>query len=156
MRTLVLVFVFVGSAFGCECRTPSVSVALERASIVFRATIVELRPSDRPSALHGMVEDTQKVIRFKVIRVWKGNIGETFEMPALLETTACWGFWPDFVKIGNELLVYASPFSNTTEYVTDVCTRTRLAKDASSDFRQLGLGEDPKRRVQMGRPAQRQ
>jgi len=64
-------------------------------------------------------------------------------MPALEETSACVGFWPPFLKVGNDLLVYASRIQGHSEYFTNICTRTALAADAK-DFDELGPGEEPK------------
>jgi hypothetical protein len=62
-------------------------------------------------------------------------------MPELRETGACVGFWSNHLRVGNDLLVYASQLKGS--YVTDICTRTQFAKDAGEDFSQLGLGLPP-------------
>ena len=77
------------------------------------------------------------MVVFKVTRVWKGDVGQEFEMPAIEETSACIGFWPSFLKVGEDLLVYASRFGGS-EYKTAICGDQKLAKDADNDFKTLG------------------
>jgi len=67
-------------------------------------------------------------------------------MPALRETSACIGFWPDLLEVGNDLLVYADrhpPNSKEGAYFTSICTRTRMWKEAREDLRELGAGKAP-------------
>jgi len=80
---------------------------------------------------------------FSVDRVWKGNVPPMFEMPALEEGAACAGFWPNLLKVGKNLLVYAKRFPDGTDYLTDICTRTAEA-GRSTDFAKLGSGRAPK------------
>ena len=113
--------------------------------MIFRGTIIELRDSGKGvNNAGGWYRDTGKIAVFRVTRVWKGDVEETFEMPAIEETSTCMGFWPSHLKVGNDLLVYASRFSKSGPYVTDICTRTALAKDAK-DFGELGPGSEPKK-----------
>ncbi len=63
-------------------------------------------------------------------------------MPASEETTGCWGFWPPFLKIGKEFLVYAWRFSGTGPVVTTICSRTHLVQH-SRDLKALGPGKRP-------------
>jgi hypothetical protein len=132
-------------AYGCDCQIMSIAVAKAQAEVIFRGTIIELRESrKRLDYLAAFGRDTGKIAVFRVTRVWTGEVGETFEMPAVAETAACWGFWPSFLKVGNDLLVYASRFPGGAEYSTNVCTRTAVAKD-TKDFDELGPGAEPKK-----------
>jgi hypothetical protein len=67
-------------------------------------------------------------------------------MPALLETSACWGFSSSHLKIGNDLLVFAFrvPGETSSESVleTTICSRTALVK-GNRDLEELGLGYAP-------------
>ena len=54
-------------------------------------------------------------------RVWKGDVPQTFEMPAKKEMADCEGFAEDFLKGGTDLLVYA--FKSQGEYVVTICSR---------------------------------
>jgi hypothetical protein len=118
----------------CDCAgTLTVNEAKKLAAVVFRGTITALRNSD----------SGERSVVFRVTRVWKGNVSEIFEMPAFEETTACLGFRPSFLSIGNELLVYASPEGSPPAYFTRGCTRTALAKN-SKDFEKLGRGKTPR------------
>jgi hypothetical protein len=126
---------------------PSGAYTRAYAEVVFRGTIIALRDTKTSSKIAGAVRDLKKVAVFRVTRVWKGDVGEAFEMPAVEETSMCIGFWPPFLKIGNDLVIYARRLQGQPEYYTDICTRTMPANDASKfkDFDKLGLGEEPKK-----------
>jgi hypothetical protein len=145
MRSLLLaVFAFQSvSAYACSCVAITVDQARSDAEVVFRGTITDLRDADHPPAIGPLlVRDTKKVAVFSVSRVWKGQVGPIFEMPAVEETSACTGFVPSLLKIGNDLLVYAKRFPGTSEYYTNICTRTGFAKVAK-DLDELGPGTEP-------------
>ena len=123
----------IGSA--CSCAAPSVAEAKKYADVVFRGVITEIK---------------DQTVFFHVSRKWKGQVSRTFTMPEFRETSACLGFWPSLLDVGNELLVYAQwlppksePKSEGGAYFTSICTRTRLAKDAREDFSKLGPGSSP-------------
>ena len=121
---------------GCDCVEISVGQARSRAEIIFRGRITGFR--DRGDGGSNVV--------FAVDRVWNGNIPETFEMPALKESVACLGFWPAFLKIDNELLVYAYRLEKPSgNYLTDICSRTAVA-EKTKDFAVLGAGHAPRKR----------
>lgn len=129
----------------CDCSDPPLQEARARADVIFRGTIVALRPSTGPQGF-GDTFDTGKIAVFHVARFWKGKLGPTFEMPALEETSACWGFWPSLLKVGNDLLVFAFRVQNETNgtfwYETTVCSRTAPAKE-NRDLEELGAGSEP-------------
>jgi len=140
MRTLVqfsiLLSLSTGICSACSCAISTTRVAKDEAGVVFRGTITALRDAGK--------SDPKKIAIFRVSRVWKGEVGQTFEMPAVEETSMCVGFWPSLLKVGNDLLVYAKQWPRSAEYYTTICTRTRLVKDAKEDFDDLGPGETPK------------
>jgi hypothetical protein len=139
MRILLLV-VLARTAFGCDCVAPSVRGAKKHAEVVFRGTIIGFRGSTVDDA--GLIGPA-KIAVFRVTRVWKGQVGPDFEMAAFAEGAACIGFWPSFLRVGNDLLVYAYQI-NGPPYITDICSRTQLAS-ATKDFTQLGPGHEPKK-----------
>lgn len=67
-------------------------------------------------------------------------------MPALLETSACWGFSASHLRIGNDLLVFAfrvpGETSSASILETTICSRTAIAK-GNRDLEELGLGYAP-------------
>jgi hypothetical protein len=140
VRILTLALASLGVAHACECSDPTVLVAKQRATVVFRGTITALRPTGKRPAFDG---DTGKIAVFRVSRVWKGEVGQTLEMPAAEEAGGCWGFAPQFLKLGAELIVYARRLAGM-EYETNVCSRTQFVKYAAEDFKELGPGEEPK------------
>jgi len=119
-------------ARACDCSAPTVNEAKKDAQIVFRGTITAFRDSN----------NRERFAVFHVSRVWKGKVPQTFEMLAFEESVACLGFWPQFLSVGNDLLVYAFPLGSPPAYFTSFCTRTSLAKD-SKDFEKLGRGRAP-------------
>jgi hypothetical protein len=119
-------------ALGCSCGGLSVNQAKKDAEVVFRGTITDISAG--------------KVV-FRVDRVWKGNVGRTFDMPEFIEGAACLGFHGWMLKAGNDLLVYASRLhrsSDDEDYFTSICTRTNLSSDAGEDFKKLGKGKPPR------------
>ncbi len=84
---------------------------------------------------------------FRVVRVWKGDVRATFDMPEFRETSACLGFWPKHLRVGADLVVYANrlpPGAKDAEYFTDICTRTRFTNEANEDIAKLGAGWRPR------------
>jgi hypothetical protein len=109
-----------GSAYACGCTEPSVQAKKEHAEAIFRGTIIALRGSKATAETpYALFRDTGKVAVFRVSQIWKGDVGETFEMPAVEETSACVGFWPDYLTIGSDLLVYAGRIGSW--YYTGIC-----------------------------------
>jgi hypothetical protein len=145
--SLLIALMAVPVAYGCDCSEPTVQESKKRSTVVFRGTIIALRDTAIKSELNGDGE-TGKIVVFRVTRVWKGNVGTMFEMPGVLETSACWGFAASrFLTIGNDLLVYASRFPGGVQYFTNICSRTRFVKYAAKDLEELGPGEEPKASV---------
>ena len=144
IRLLMAALASLSLAGACECSDPTVQNAKERANVIFRGTITALRPL-RPTDKRvwiGDPGDTGKIAVFRVARVWKGEVGPVFEMPAIQEGGGCWGFAPQFLKLGTELIVYA--FRVEGAYFTGICSRTNLPKFATKDFEELGPGEPPR------------
>ncbi len=120
------------SALGCECVPVSLSEAKAMAELVFRGTITDIRGGK---------------VSFRVDRVWKGDVGRTFYMPDFPESSACTGFLPKWLRVGNDLLVFAARlhrYSGDNDYFTNICTRTSLASEAGNAFEKLGRGRLPR------------
>jgi hypothetical protein len=143
MLRAVTVLLFASSAtWACSCREITVKEASDHADVVFRGTIVSFRDSAKDFGIPGVFKGTKKLAVFHVTRVWKGDVGQTFEMPAVEELAACTGFWSKFLKEDTELLVYANRARRDSEYYTSICTRTALASK-SKDYEELGSGKEP-------------
>ena len=136
LRLLAALAVSAAMALACDCEAPPVKDKLALSDVVFRGTIVALRDAKPGDSYQG------KIAVFRVMRVWKGSVTSVFQMPAFLETSACIGFWPSFVYVGSELLVYASRLGG--EYMTSICGDHLQVKDADADLRVLGAGSPPK------------
>ena len=87
-----------------------------------------------------------RTVLFRVSRVWKGQVGPTFEMPAL-ETDGgmCTAFWKGLLAVGNELMVYASrPYlAAGIKDLLPIRSKTTLVSRAR-DISALGRGHKPK------------
>jgi hypothetical protein len=143
LRTLApTFFLTIGLCHACECSEPSVQQKRDHSDIIFRGTIVELRDRSKPQTLD-FYRDTGKTIVFRVSRVWKGDVSETFEMPGFVETTACAGFEQTLLSAKTELLVYADHLTGSV-YLTSICGFHKLAKYAKDDFKKLGPGRPPR------------
>jgi len=62
-------------------------------------------------------------------------------MPAVEETSGCWGFDPGFLKVGNG---YASRLPGGSRYFTAICSHTQFAA-MFEDIAALGAGREPKK-----------
>ena len=131
-RLVTLLMFGSGLTYACECNSPSFQDAQRHANLIFRGKITSFR-----------VTGTGPQAVFAVERVWKGDVPRTFEMPAHEETIGCIGFWPDWLKVGNDLIVYAFRVVQTGYYVTNICSRTDFAA-TSKDLADLGRGRPPK------------
>ena len=77
---------------------------------------------------------------FRVDEVWKGNLGKRVDVEWCDGARGdCNGFWPDDLKIGNELIVFATK-GRFRVYRTNICSPTMLASDAQGVVRALGPG----------------
>lgn len=120
------------SALGCDCVPVSLNEAKAMAEVVFRGTITDIHEGN---------------VSFRVERVWKGNVGRTFAMPDFPESSACIGFLPKWLRVGNDLLVFAARlhrYPGDNDYFTSICTRTSLASEAGDAFEKLGRGRLPR------------
>ena len=128
----------VALVHACDCIDVGAKQSKRGADIVFRETVAALRDSAEGDC----------AVVFRVDRVWKGEVTETFEMLWLESDYACFGFPSGMLKVGNELLVYGSTFGSRTvqryPYLSMPCA-TKLAKLAT-DIAQLGRGHKPKAR----------
>jgi hypothetical protein len=148
MRLPALLLLASGLCHACDCSEPSVRDKREDADIIFRGTIVELRDSTKPLP-SSFFQDEKKTVVFRVSRVWKGQVGQSFEMPGITETSACIGFWPPFLNVGEDLLVFANRAGG--EYFTRICGYHKRAKDAERDFKTLGRGRKPQASVHVSK-----
>jgi len=151
IRILTVAFASLGAANACVCDEPTVLVAKQRSQAVFRGTITVLRPTNKDYKAERVFGDTDKIAVFRVSRVWKGKVRQTFEMPAVVEFGSCWGFAPQFLKVGAELIVYAQRIPRM-DYQTNICSRTRLIEYAGKDLEELGPGEEPKPAARLRNP----
>jgi len=131
-------------ARGISCRPITVAKAFDNAQVVFRGRIVEVHDAEQP-ILAEILQPRKRIAVFHVTRVWKGVLGEKFEMPVVEFNYAPAGydqFWANFLVVGNDLLVYAVRPKGAKEYTTSPCWRTSPAK-TSKDFQELGPGWEP-------------
>jgi hypothetical protein len=112
LAMLLLVLPEITHAMQCDC-VGSDREDKRGAEIVFRGTVTAFHEGDR--------------VVFRVSRVFNGNPTEIFEMPAIESRgEACFGFSPGMLRIGNELLVYASRFGSTGPADLSVRRATKL------------------------------
>ena len=123
-------FVFFAGevAVGCSCLSPSTERALQIADIVFRGELVEHRFG------HAV---------FRVDEQWKGNLGHYVNVDWRRgDRGDCDGFWPDDLKVSNELLVFATRSQSGT-YKTSICFPTMSVRKAKERLLELGPGKPP-------------
>ncbi len=119
----------------CDCVDIGVQRLKSGSDLVFRAVVTGFDGSG----------DNRMVI-FDVNRVWKGKVTRTFEMHAI--EGSCIGFYPGLLKVGNELLVFASLGREIYLQPSDIyfsrgpCSTRRITE--VSDAGALGRGNKPK------------
>jgi hypothetical protein len=116
----------------CDCEEVSAKEAKCWSEVVFRGTVERFRGSGN-----------DRVVIFRVMRVWKGRVGERFEMPGIESSAWCYGFLPGLLTVGNDVIVYAARIEGgtTNEYFPSHCQTNLVARSWS--FRQLARGHKP-------------
>jgi hypothetical protein len=123
-----------GLLCACDCIEVSAKQARRSSELVFRGTVDGFRDSGKG----------YRIAIFRVTNVWKGQIGQTFEIPAI-EGDWCHAFRPtkpSLLETGNELIVYASRIAPGKDYFPMPCN-TALAK-TTMIVHDLGPGRRPK------------
>ena len=138
LRVALAVLVLANAAQACSCIAITPSEALANAHVVFRGTVIEVRDAER-DIISDILQPPKHIAVFRVNRVWKGDVGERFEILIhfIPSSTAC-SEWGKFAVVGNELLVYARRSGAKGEYTTSFCYRTALVSNAALDVRELG------------------
>ncbi len=78
---------------------------------------------------------------FRVHEEWEGNLGNKVKVEWRRgDRGDCYGFWPDDLKVGNDLLVFARR-GHDGVYRTSICLPTMLASTAQGVLRELGPGK---------------
>jgi hypothetical protein len=110
-----------GLLCACDCIEKSPKEARRNAEVVFRGTVAGYRDSGK----------SYRIVIFQVTRVRKGQIGQTFEMPAY-QGDWCSAFrqtTPSVLTIGNDLLVYASRIDLRTKDYFPMPCNTKIFVD---------------------------
>lgn len=134
MKAAFLAFVMLNAsgALCCDCARLLVKDAKKSSEVVFHGTISDISGG--------------KVI-FRVDRVWKGDVGRTFEMIEFTAGGSCLGFRPSLLLVGNDLLVFAwrlHRFPGDNDYFTGACSGTSTWNDAGANIKKLGPGRPPR------------
>jgi len=130
--TLLLLFLGPTASKACTCAMPPpgqetsfVQQQLKTSDIVFRGELIEHRNG---AAI------------FRIIEKWKGKLGSTVEIEWRRgDRGDCNGFRPDDLKVGNELVVFASR-SRFGIYRTSICRPTTQTSAAQNVLSILGPG----------------
>ncbi len=79
---------------------------------------------------------------FQVSRVWQGRVGEQFVVQWRRgDGGDCDGFWSDQLKVGAELVVFASRKDGV--YRTNICLPNGFVSKAADEIAALGPGRKP-------------
>ncbi|HEV2881973.1 MAG TPA: hypothetical protein VGX24_11900 [Pyrinomonadaceae bacterium] len=142
LAVLAFALAFSETAHGCVCALSSEKLSPEKA----RAALVT-DFNGAAAVFSGKVVEADKFkLKFKVNKVWKGEVGKEFVMSTgakeyedgSYSTSSC-----DYsFERGEEYLVYAYPVDpdthpGSTDLQARQCTRTRLAKQAKQEMKEL-------------------
>jgi hypothetical protein len=129
----VLTLPFARICTACSC-APSIpgqenlktQADIKASDIVFRGELIAHRGG---------------VAVFLVHDKWKGNLGKEVKLEWRRgDRGDCNGFWPDDLKVGNELVVFARK-GHGGVYRTSICLPTMLASTAQKLLDELGPGQ---------------
>ena len=145
---MFLVSLGSGRMLACDCRSPAIPVALERADVVFMGTAVKVQDLGKET----FGPSHRIVVMFEVKTFWKGPVQRTTVMYTRINTSDCDGFLS--LEQGKQYIVYGykkrnlnfrdvAPDANEV-LGTWVCSRTRELRFAEQDTRALGDGKSPK------------
>jgi hypothetical protein len=120
--------IYIKPLLAMKCVAKSLTFSEERsqASAIFAGKVIN-------------EENKQGYVVFQVLKVWKGSLYQTIEIP----TDSC---DPNIFKLNNEYLVYAETGidSDGKKYLyNDLGSRTRLIAKAGEDLQALGIGQAP-------------
>jgi hypothetical protein len=99
----LLVACFADRAHACSCSYVSPKRALASADVVFAGRVEEVIPIDPDGSAEERI-----IVRFRVARVWKGDVGAEFTMHTFFDSTMCIGLLSYLAVEGEESLVFAS------------------------------------------------
>jgi hypothetical protein len=105
-----LLFLIRPFACSCSCLHPTAKEASGNANVVFRGKLVKHKGG---------------FAVFRISEQWKGNLGADVEFEWRDGSHGdCSGFWPKCLKVGNELLVFATGADGI--YRTSICWPTKF------------------------------
>jgi hypothetical protein len=126
---VVLFFCLQHTVHACFCSRPDAKDALRYADIVFRGELIEHRG---------------RIALFRVDEQWKGNLAKEVEVEWREGNHGdCDGFWPQFLKVGSHLLVFATR-GTPGIYHTSICLPTKFVDKAGAEIKELGPGNPPR------------
>ena len=88
-------------AYACTCRPMGIAESKRDADVVFAGTVTGVDVVDTETNWEPRI-----VVTFSVARVWKGAVGQTFQMHTSYEASSCGGFPREMAQPGSTLLVY--------------------------------------------------
>jgi hypothetical protein len=119
-------------AYACSCRPPGTPAEeLNQSDAVFLGRVVEVNAAR--GSITGSGDST--TVTFDVSKVWKGQITRTSILVTPGSSASC-GFT---FEQGKDYVVYGR--MNEGSLTTNLCSRTRLAEEASEDIAALGAGQ---------------
>jgi hypothetical protein len=138
IRSLVPAFILIVVAIcpevssACKCaQPPPPKEAMKGAHAVFAGKVIAIK-----------IDGFQKHVRFKVEKIWKGEMGNEVIVTTPVRGASC-GY--GFTQQGDgKYLVYCYLNKKTKAYMTNICTRTKTLAKAAYDMKALGVSRAPK------------
>lgn len=115
--------------FGCECVQPSIKQAFLKSVVVFSGEVLSVREE---RLWFGAEYSDTKTTRMRVLRNWKGELGETTEIHG--SRLGCGIFF----EKGEKYLVFAFSYG-PHGYYTDYCGGTRPLSESLFDLEKLKI-----------------
>ncbi len=123
-------------AHACSCQPAAdATIALNAAHTVFEGRVVQSNPEDAQAGAPPPLVPGPTLYRFEVLRSWKGEPATLVTIRTPGSAAACGRSYDK----GSTYLVYASQDTDGLLF-DNLCSRTRKAADAESDFKLLDAG----------------
>ncbi|HWL11691.1 MAG TPA: hypothetical protein VNQ57_01790 [Ureibacillus sp.] len=136
---LMLPFIFnltANSSYACSCVPLGVpEEELDKSNFVFSGKVIDIHDSNKDAFEQSSADLLE--VRFEVSNTWKG-VTETQVIVYSERDSASCGF--EF-NLNDEYLVYGNEHDG--QIMVNLCSRTTLFADASTDLAALGDGEKP-------------
>ncbi|MBN1655308.1 MAG: hypothetical protein JXA30_16195 [Deltaproteobacteria bacterium] len=130
---LTAAFLTPDQAYACTCDDQTLEEAIKESDAIFEGLVVRIQTKEKSDP----ASTSEDIVRFRVVRSWKGVREEQLVLRAARSETGCGCEFRDH----QGYLVYA--ISDGSGLRVEPCSRTKSIEQADEDLNVLGIGEVP-------------